>query len=273
MRMFCGYCLFESGPDRMHVSRDELHGFRLTGQMLMWLLLISSWGIWGTTEWFIPHIFLPSYPFSFISYHPLLSLAYFCIEISKKKKCKKEANIIFGTFKHWISLHRNTLSFSAYKLDTVSTSLHPPLLLPLTLSVWLFLCLSFSSFPEAGEAAVNYSPTAPRHRRQPSSFTHAGTDRQGGQTSVDLLEKRGEAEGILSHPWTRIEIIDRSCLGSAHVLLCTVYLYPPFSSSALGMRWAEGWNLRFIKAKNLKRRSYHTERLKCCINTANILPW
>lgn len=121
-----------------------------------------------------------------------------------------------------MSLHRNSLSFSASKFDTLNllTLPSPPL------SVYLFLCLSFSSYPEAGETAVNHSPTAPQHCRRPSSLTHAGTDRQGGQASVDLLE-RGEAEGFSSHPWTRIEIIDRDSLGSVHVFFCVCL--PPFS--------------------------------------------
>lgn len=65
-------------------------------------------------------------------------------------------------------------------------------------SASLYACL-FSSHPEAGEVAINYSLTAPQHWRQPSSFTHASTDRQGGQAGADLLEK-GEAEGFPSHP-------------------------------------------------------------------------
>lgn len=78
------------------------------------------------------------------------------------------------------------------------------------------LSTSFSSFLEAGETAVNHSPTAPLHCRQPSSFTFTGADRQGGQARLDLLEK-GEADGFPSHPRTKIETKDRSCWFSSCV--------------------------------------------------------
>lgn len=174
----------ESGPDRIHVGSDELNETRLTGRMLMWLLLVSSGGIWGTTAWFIPHILLPSHPFhSFLaSYFLSLTLH---LDLNKNWKGKQTL----------FQAHLNT------EYPCTETLCHS-LLLNLTLSTFLHFSpplSSFSSYPEAGEAAVNYSPTAPQHCRQPSSFTYVSADRQGGQASVDLLE-RGEAEGFPSHP-------------------------------------------------------------------------
>ena len=124
-------------------------------------------------------------------------------------------------------------------------------LLSLSFSTFLSPMYLSSFYPEAGEAAINYSLAAPL-QTVTQRYSWPGTGRQGGQAGEDLLENGGGgggADGFPSHPRTRAETKDSSRWGSAcafsHVLHISIHFFLALAT----LRGERGGNLWMVKLK------------------------